>query len=346
MIKKKYIVVPELLSINSSVSYLPRFSFGEHLGEESWQQTKLELNFEVSNSIDRGFATGNKHHYYFIKENQVYFERNLGFGRTVQMIIQDLYNYPSVVVNPFYYKFVRFQLGVVLPPGRHLLDLATILFFKNGYFPLHCSSISKNGKAIAILAPPDTGKTYTALNLTKAEFSILSEDMAISDGKRIWGCPFTGTFYHLIGERNISAWKKNITYFYSRLVNVFPLIARIIKPPIKNMLSIVSDSFVSSSDIVGLIFLQRSKKNEISSLKPNDVYYQLKLSNRIEFNYDINPALLAFSGTNINYDLSEFRDIELQYLKQISNSIPAIKIKADDHLKFPKLVNEIYNELV
>ena len=225
-----YSVVPDIITVRSSVRHIPRFSLGEHLSIVigKTERPRLSFNFIVTENIPHLPTLDHKHHYYYVgaAEDAIYCERNLGFGISVRMLIRNVNTTPTIYVNRLCYHLLRFQLGVLLPPGRHLLDIATIFLLRAGLFPVHCASVSKNGRCLLIFAPPDTGKTFTALSLQDNGFSILAEDMAITDGSIAFSCPFTGTFYHLIANTQAPSWRTYLTGLYGKIVNIFPLFAR------------------------------------------------------------------------------------------------------------------------
>ena len=68
------------------------------------------------------------------------------------------------------------------------------LFLTNSLIPLkliqkgsafvHAACLDRNGEGLLIVAPPDTGKTYTTLSLNNSGFNFLSDDLTIIKGKK------------------------------------------------------------------------------------------------------------------------------------------------------------------
>lgn len=341
-----YCVVPDIITVRSSVRYIPRFSLGEHLSVtvKEIDTARHSLKFIVTKNNLRLASLDHKHHYYYVSaaEDSIYCERNLGFGISVRMLIRNINTTPAIYVNRLYYHLVRFPLGALLPPGRHLLDIATIRLLQTGFFPIHCAAVSKNGRCLLMFAPPDTGKTFTALTLYDQGFDILTEDMAVTDGCIAWACPFTGTFYHLMSNTQDPSWRTRLTSMYGKAVNIFPLFARMVRPPVASLWSYTNGKIEPSSKIVGLVFLQRSGTSAIEVLTPAQALRHLKLSNRMEFTYDVNPALLAFASVHKEFDLDFFRTRELEGLHKLSTDYPSVLLRAPHHQDFPSTVAQIF----
>ena len=123
---------------------------------------------------------------------------------------------------------------------------------------------------------------------------------------------------------------------------IFPLFARLVRPPIASLWSYTNGEIEASSQIIGLVFLQRSGSSALEDLKPTEAFHRLKLSNRIEFTYDVNPALLAFASVHTEFDLDDFRTRELESLHKLSTNFPSVLIRAPHHQDFPSTVKQIF----
>ncbi len=345
---KHYWVIPEKVVVTSTTDYIPRFSMAEHLGPKcpEIKNDFIHFNFFVVSRVPRPSRLHQKFHYYFVAPGQkeVYCERSFAPGLTIQMHIQDLDSQPVMKINTKYYKLVRFTLGVIPAPGRHLLELLTVHLLQKNLLPLHCSCVSYKGNAFLLFAPPDTGKTYTALTLRQSGFRIVAEDMAITDGTTVWGCPFTGTFYHLLsGKRSL---KEQITQFYGHLVHRLPILARIIRPPVASLWDYLQGDVETKADLRAIFFLQRSRETQIKKLSYEEAFHRARISNRIEFTYDVNPMLLAYSAANPELDLDALRQKEISQLKFLLSTYPIFFILAPHHTSFPELVKEVVEKVL
>ena len=78
-----------------------------------------------------------------------------------------------------------------------LSDLANVMLLKNGYLTLYASSVysEANHRGAVFFAPPNTGKTVTAMKLCKKPgYQLLGEDVVITDGERLFACPWTSSY--------------------------------------------------------------------------------------------------------------------------------------------------------
>jgi hypothetical protein len=57
------------------------------------------------------------------------------------------------------------------------------------YSLLHCGCVSKNGRAIIFPAFSDTGKSTTSLYFAKLGYTLLGDDVIITDGKKLYSFP-------------------------------------------------------------------------------------------------------------------------------------------------------------
>lgn len=78
-----------------------------------------------------------------------------------------------------------------------LSDIANIVLLNHGYLTLYASSVvdESSKRGMVLFAPPNTGKTVTATMLCKHfGYSLVGEDIVITDGNRIYGCPWTHSY--------------------------------------------------------------------------------------------------------------------------------------------------------
>lgn len=80
--------------------------------------------------------------------------------------------------------------------------MADLALLSKRLLPLHCSVVAHNGRAVVLMAPPDTGKTRTALTLARLGCPILAEDIAIAGPNgMVAGCPQTRTVERSPGSK-------------------------------------------------------------------------------------------------------------------------------------------------
>ena len=125
-----------------------------------------------------------------------YCRKMMGIPFAYTLSVQD--NAIYAVFGKNYYRFLQFRFMNMHAAYYMLSDLANMLLLKNGFATLYCSAVfhRESGKALALFAPPNTGKSLTAKQLCDTgHYAHISEDVAIIDrNKQIVGCPWTDSY--------------------------------------------------------------------------------------------------------------------------------------------------------
>lgn len=129
-----------------------------------------------------------------------------------------------LVVGNSYLKVVKTKIMNIHPIQWILLDLLSIMMLQKGYLPLYCSSVTfDNSFAKVLIGPPNTGKSITALRLGRDyDASIISEDLAITDGVDIFGAPYTN-MYRDYKDISLNEYKSNVAKGKYRINSIFLL---------------------------------------------------------------------------------------------------------------------------
>ncbi|MCD6509153.1 MAG: hypothetical protein J7L11_02015 [Thermoprotei archaeon] len=102
-----------------------------------------------------------------------------------------------LILSPRYELFRRLRGRV----KRLLLSLLELKLLLKGYSLLHAACIERDHKANLIIAPPETGKTFTIIRLIKDHgFNFMSDDIVIVGPGGLLYCfptPMTVHTYHL-----------------------------------------------------------------------------------------------------------------------------------------------------
>ena len=121
-----------------------------------------------------------------------------------EILVSELQGFTRV-----YYKWRAFViselldilLGNFLDKGYLINNVIIPLkLLQKGYVVIHSACVSYENQGILIVAPPDTGKTYTALTLVnKSGFEFLSDDLTIvkENVAYCYPVPLTLKFHHL-----------------------------------------------------------------------------------------------------------------------------------------------------
>jgi len=307
-----YNVISKILSINTEAKKIRNFSFGESLREKT-EETLINLNLKIDNSIKKPSILNQKYHFFWGKHNHpcIYYERRIIGGLFVKMLFEDSKESSNIIVNKPYLKWIRVRTNNIFPPGTHLTDIATVKLLEKGFVPLHCAGVSRNNKGILIFAPPDTGKTLTSMLLVQEGFKFISEDISVSDGNEIYGCPFTSTF------RYYDKLSSKSTRYLNLVAAKIPFLAPFIEPKAKVIQDYVERSKIREKASISSIVVLERGDSKSERLNEEEAFRRILNINRYEFNYYRNPILRAYSYFNKEFDLNSFMLREEKIMRKI-----------------------------
>ena len=154
-------------------------------------------------------------------DNRIVFNKRIKFLGNIAYRICREGNNLNVLIGKRYLRYVRYKVMHLHPMYYILFDFATAILLENGFLPLYCSAVSfKNGNTSVMIAPPATGKSLTSLLLVdKCDASLISEDVAITDGVSVWPAPYTFSYRRysnitLKKPMNVCQDKKTINYLF------------------------------------------------------------------------------------------------------------------------------------
>lgn len=199
-----YEYADKLIGVSSNVGKLS-FSFGTAAPETDEQHfSDCLIRVHLSVSSERAVEKSRKHlsavkhfSHFELKEDgkTVFYSRKLfGFIKliySVRLDGSDVY----VSVGRLYYRLIKYKLMNIHPIGCILSDIVSALLLLNGYSMLYSAAVSLGDRDILLFGAPEAGKTLTAIRLCSEHDAVfLSEDIALTDGKKLWSVPFTATY--------------------------------------------------------------------------------------------------------------------------------------------------------
>lgn len=253
------------------------------------------------------------------------FKRNV-MGKKLAYSISITGNIIHAQFGKTYYKYVKHRFMNLHSAYYILSDLANMLLIKNGYASLYCSAVCNRSlsNVTAFFAPPNTGKTITAIHLCKEfDYRLISEDVAITDGKSIWGCPWTNS---------VRPSKKRLSFFGDSAGSLFRR---------KHSCS-QNDKFISNVKLTDFVLLDKSAHNAMD-VTSKDIVKRVTILNGYIFNYCCSPIIKIFAYFDSNYYTNWLSETEY-IVKNLIESCCFCKISNRDALKFFKIFNDIQNK--
>ena len=105
--------------------------------------------------------------------------------------------------------------------------LVPLKLLQKGYSFVHAACLDHTGEGLLIVAPPNTGKTYTALSLNRAGFNFLSDDLTIIKGNKAYCWPTNLTInpFHIDTFELSISWREYLKMTARQMINRVPLLA-------------------------------------------------------------------------------------------------------------------------
>ena len=336
MQKYEYRINPRIAQVVSNKGYIPYFSFGDHLDDYAEDsQPKIRVTFNVEDDFERPPELFQKSHFFYGKEgsDRVYYERPLGFGIKLKMMVTSLLTGdPAIVVNRPYIKYVRAKIDNVYPPGVHLVDSLSLKLIEKGYLQVHCAAVSIRDEAILLVAPPDTGKSTTTLSAIKNGYHFVSEDIAFIDGEHVYANPQTGTFYHLEAENSKSL--KSLRFKLSDK----PLISYFMETPNAKLSTLMKNAVVDEKVKVRYIFILDRGESAVEHLDSAEALRRFLIINRYEFSYHKNPLLFSYSYFNPALDINKHMRTEEKLLEAVVRKSDCYLLRSNEPKEYIKLM--------
>lgn len=343
LIKKnmKTVIIPEklIIEVNKKVNFLNYFSLGECVGKVAFEENKEEFKFKINivpnpevyfEAEMEDYST-----FYKVGKTTIFYQRKYAIFNC-KLLVKNL-GTPEVTVyvNQAYLRFVLLKMDNVYPLGIHLTDIFLVNFLKRKDLVLHGASMHNNttNDSFLLIAPPDTGKTYTSYMLIKKGYKYLGEDLSFysKEEDSLFCMPMTSTWGH--------------RFSFSLLdLSKIPFLGLFFTQNKKNVIDIFGkDSVVPKSKLSRIYLLSKSETNHIEKINyTEDLFREILAIQRNEFSYFKNPLLRVAEYFNL-IKVDDIYGIEADSLKELLMSKVIYKVYATNHDQFHEIINK--NEL-
>jgi hypothetical protein len=207
---------------------------------------------------------------------------------------------PRIRVNRNYYRFIHFRFMNLHSLGFVLTDLAALLLLQRQLAPLHCSAFRQGERTVIVFAPSYTGKTLTTMMACiERGADFIAEDLAITDGRQVFGLPWTSTFryYSKVDAR----WLARTA---NRATKVLPFLDLLPITRSKRITEYVSkDRICHQATATHIAILERGAPC-VSRVSPDIAFRKLLNLNRSEFNYQRSLVNNAYEFFNPELDVT------------------------------------------
>src|ERR671920_823214 len=100
-----YSINPNIAKIESGRDFVPKFPLGESFHDHSaLSDAQIKISFDISNDIPYPTNGLQKFHYFRggYGKDEVYYERPVGMGIKLKMLVKNLLSDPKLTVNDAY----------------------------------------------------------------------------------------------------------------------------------------------------------------------------------------------------------------------------------------------------
>lgn len=310
--------IHNILNISCNIRCLiPEFFYIEN--EFDYPDLHIKVIYDKINPNNELFRVSNKLYIKnLVSKTVVYYYVN----NYVNRINNYLHDYPS--------PFLQYFITNTLIPSKLL---------QKGYSFVHAACLEYLNKGFLIVAPPNTGKTYTSISLTKKGFNYLSDDMTITDGKKAYSYPsnLTLTEKH-INDFNIDVLFKNrIQLKIRNMVNKIPY-AYATEGLRINPKQIISNT-IKKASLKYLFFLNKGKE-KINELSKEEAYKKvISASHEIQ---TLHPLLQSYLYYNHDEEINllELENVKGLIYEELIHNTEVYNLYSNKY-NYPEMINSI-----
>lgn len=341
-----YSPVKSIIGIKTNIKNFS-FSYGmvmPHVTIEEYFKTLIKIEINVISKVvqpkEEEKVKMGKFHYFMgeINKRNMFYERNFIFNQKLQYKISGIdTNNIEIVVNNNYFRFVKHRFMNIHSIGYILTDIINLRLLHNGFAPLHSSGIEYKKESFIIFAPPNTGKTLTAMTLCMQPnnlYSFISEDLAISDAKYLYSVPWTSTFryYDSVDKSIFSRLLNKLTEKFS----ILELFSFGKTEPITKYV----ETRIDKSKIKGIYILERGEYS-IDNISEVDAFDKINTLDRYEFNYMRAPSIIAYEYFNKETDIETAYENERIILKKMIKNAQFVRVISNQNaLNYAKMIEK------
>jgi len=328
---ENYNFCDDIFTITSNTEKIRKFRYGNPVSAKrlevvSGKETQFEVSYRLEKGeidIDKSFPLTELYGIKGIRNaSEVFQQRAFPFGGNALLVLRNLYsNRPEVIVNTKYETWSSLRVTQVEPAGRLLTHIVTLKLLQEGFLPIHSAAVKIHGKTILIVAPPNTGKTYTAMKLVDLGGKFISEDLGIVAGSDFYGLPYTET----VEKRN----PDNPLFFKlkQKIHGVF-FKTNFRKGDVFSTNTIKLNEALSKGKI-DTIFILRKGKKTLESLSENRTVKLLESINSIEFGYSSDKMIRFYLFLNGPRHIRDCMNIEKELIRNLASRHPAYLVSGE-----------------
>lgn len=336
---KRIDLVPGILTLRKNCNQIPFFSYGQvglpGNAELDAYPCQAEFVLTSEQALAPPATARGYHFYWYDPESKVVgYNRKLAPGLHARL---NLEGNPAkgnftLKANAGYSRLIRTKVNKLIAPGAHLTSAVAVNLLAKGFATVHGACVGFEGKSYLIMAPPNTGKTYSSVQLIlKRGFRFIGEDLVVYDGSNFVSVPNTATIRHY--PELVKSKKLAMT---TKLGDAIPPLAPFFADS-HPAFELLKDHWEPRLPVGGIIFLAQGPK-ATQALDQPDAARELWNHNRYEFDYYQNPLLRTLEYFEPEFNLDDSLNRERKLLGQLVQTGANFRITAPTASEYPELI--------
>jgi hypothetical protein len=223
-----------------------------------------------------------------------------------------------------------------------LIDTICVALIEKGKYLMHGGAFSEGNEGFIVMGIPGTGKSTTIINAVRSGFKFLGEENIITDGRKVYACPYSSSFIEIAPEYlDLSGNRDKVYIRLHHLVTKKFFPARLLLhrlTPRRICMENLDKQIEKSADISRLYFLQRGPPRIEKIFNDDALLAKVLHLNREEFPYFGNRWLLRYALEDSNFNIDEIMKKESTILREMLDNVEIFLCSAKKPYQYFKLI--------
>ncbi len=208
-----------------------------------------------------------------------------------------------LISNPYFRLFKKLSRRV----RRLVRAIYYLMLLMKGHALLHSAGVERDGEGTLLIAPPETGKTFTAIKLVQDHgFKLLGDDMVIiGPGLRALASPGTMTLHpiHVRAHKIKLGPKRELEMAWRHALRGLPYVMMFVKEFKMRVDEVLGPGKVSrEARVTRLLFLEEGRET-LRPVGPEEAFRRLMAVGRMHHYVYENKVIQEYAYRNPELDL-------------------------------------------
>ncbi|HDI01929.1 MAG TPA: hypothetical protein ENF78_05830 [Candidatus Bathyarchaeota archaeon] len=186
--------------------------------------------------------------------------------------------------------------------GKLIKAIYYLLMLKKGHVPMHSACVEKDGRGILLTAPPETGKTLTAIRLVLEHgFRLLGDDMVIlGPNLRVLADPGAMTLHpiHIKACGIRLGTRKKVEMAIRHALRRIPYVVMAVKEFKMKVDDVIGRDKIAKEARASQVFFLEEGRQQVRTLGPDEAYERLMAAGRMHYLVYENEVIQEYAYRN------------------------------------------------